>query len=171
MAHRKKSWVEKLEDREGFPKILKLERRFPCYNAVHKMGAEEGDLIVLANPSDVVKEMKGVGEGSLATILEICRNIAEKYQVRACCTLTAGIFITIAANAAEEARKGQNHLDIPYWRTLKAGGFLDEKYPGGAESHKKLLEKEGFTVVRKGSKYKVMNYQEFLQQGKQAGVG
>jgi prolipoprotein diacylglyceryltransferase len=36
-----------------------------------------------------------------------------------------------AANAAEEAAKAGKGLDVPYWRTLKAGGFLNEKYPGG----------------------------------------
>ncbi|HUW22186.1 MAG TPA: hypothetical protein VMW41_06000 [Candidatus Bathyarchaeia archaeon] len=32
----KKTWLEKLENRKNFPKILKLEKRFPCYNAMHK---------------------------------------------------------------------------------------------------------------------------------------
>jgi hypothetical protein len=26
----KKTWAEKLEDKQNFPKILKLEKRFPC---------------------------------------------------------------------------------------------------------------------------------------------
>ena len=29
--------------RRGLPKVMELEERFPCYNAVHKMGAEVGD--------------------------------------------------------------------------------------------------------------------------------
>jgi len=36
----KKTWQEKLEDKPSFPKVLRLEKRFPCYNAVHKMGAD-----------------------------------------------------------------------------------------------------------------------------------
>ncbi|MEM3872808.1 MAG: hypothetical protein QXE05_09635 [Nitrososphaeria archaeon] len=51
MSYRKKSWQEKLKDKKNLPKILSLERRFPCYNAVHKMGAQVGDKIVLVNPS------------------------------------------------------------------------------------------------------------------------
>ena len=43
MVHKKKSWQEKLADKKGYPKILKLETRFPCYNAVHGMGADVGD--------------------------------------------------------------------------------------------------------------------------------
>jgi alkylated DNA nucleotide flippase Atl1 len=67
-----------------------------------------------------------------------------------------------AANAAEEAAKQGKSLSIPYWRTLKAGGFLNEKYPGGSEVQKEKLETEGFKVIRKGKKYLVQNYQNFL---------
>ena len=31
----------------------------------------------------------------------------------------------------------------PYWRTLKANGELNEKYPGGIEKQKELFEREG----------------------------
>ena len=160
MGH-KKSWQEKLTDKKGLPKILRLEERFPCYNAVHKMGAEAGDKVVLVNPSEIVEEMKKVPKGKLITIVEICMKIAEKHNVKACCSLTTGIFIMTAANATEEAAKEGKSLNIPYWRTLKAGGFLNEKYPGGAEAQKEKLENEGFIVIKKGKKYTVQNYQLF----------
>jgi len=67
-----------------------------------------------------------------------------------------------AANAVEEARQEGRELDIPYWRTLKADGYLNEKFPGGLEGHKALLEGEGFTVVQKGKRYFVPAYQDFL---------
>lgn len=162
MSYRKKSWEQKLEDRKGLPKILKLEKRFPCYKTVRKMGANEGDEVVLVNPSEVVEAMKEVPEGKLTTILEICRKIAKKHGVKACCSLTTGIYITIAANATEEAAEEARDLNIPYWRTLKADGFLNEKYPGEAEAQKEKLENEGFIVIRKGKKYAVQNYQDFL---------
>jgi hypothetical protein len=161
MGH-KKSWQEKLEDKKGYPKILKLEMKFPCYNAAHKMGANAGDEVVLVNPSEVVEIMKMVPKGKLITIVEICKRIAEKHNVKACCSLTTGIFIMTAANAAEETSKQGMDLNIPYWRTLKTNGFLNEKYPGGAEAQKVLLEKEGFKVTRKGKKYLVSDYQDFL---------
>jgi hypothetical protein len=43
----KKTWIQKLEDKKTFPKVLKLEKSFPCYHAVHKMGANAEDPIVL----------------------------------------------------------------------------------------------------------------------------
>ncbi len=67
-----------------------------------------------------------------------------------------------AANAAEEYAKGNQNLNIPYWRTLKAGGFLNEKYPGGAEAHKRLLEKEGFKISQKGKKFVVSDWQKHV---------
>ncbi|HVP40950.1 MAG TPA: MGMT family protein [Candidatus Krumholzibacteriaceae bacterium] len=162
MSSRRKSWQKKLGDKKGLPKILKLEERFPCYNAVHKMGAKAGDEVVLVNPSEIVEEMKKVPKGKLITIVEICRKIAKKHKVKACCSLTTGIFIMTAANAAEEAAKEGKSLNIPYWRTVKAGGFLNEKYPGGAETHKKLLEKEGFSIIQKGRKFVVKDYPKYL---------
>jgi len=50
------------------------------------------------------------------------------------------------ANAVEEPAKEDKDLSIPYRRMLKSEGFLNEKYLGGVEVHKRLLEKEGFRV-------------------------
>jgi len=51
---------------------------------------------------------------------------------------------------------------MSYWRTLKTGGIINEKYPGGVETQKKLLEKEGHQVVQKGKKYIVVDYEKAL---------
>ncbi|MBS7635314.1 MGMT family protein [Candidatus Bathyarchaeota archaeon] len=126
------------------------------------MGAEVGDEVVIVYSSEVVEITKKVPEGRLITIVEICKKIAEKHKVKACCFLITGIFIMLAAKAAEEAARQGKNLGISYWRTLKADGFLNEKYPGGAETRKEHLEKEGFKVIRKGSKDAVQNYQDFL---------
>jgi hypothetical protein len=90
------------------------------------MGAEAGDPVVLVNPSEVVEVMKDVPQGKLITIVEICKIIAKKHSVKACCSLTTGIFIMTAANAVEEAACEGTNMNIPYWRTLKADGFLNE---------------------------------------------
>jgi alkylated DNA nucleotide flippase Atl1 len=126
------------------------------------MGAEVGDEIVLVNPSEVMAIMKRVPKGRLITIVEICRQIARNHDVKGCCSLTTGIFIMTAANAVEEARRQGEPLDIPYWRTLKADGFLNEKYPGGQEAHKRLREGENFQVIARGKKYQVVDYEKYL---------
>jgi len=126
------------------------------------MGAEVGGEIVLVNPSEVMAIMKRVPKGRLITIVEICRQIARNHDVKGCCSLTTGIFIMTAANAVEEARRQGEPLDIPYWRTLKVDGFLNEKYPGGQEAHKRLLEGENFQVIARGKKYQVVDYEKYL---------
>jgi alkylated DNA nucleotide flippase Atl1 len=158
----KKTWQEKLEDKASLPKVLKLQKGFPCYNAVHKMGAEAGEDVVLVNPSEVVQVMSQIPKGKLITLVEICKKIARQHNVQACCTLTAGIFTMTAANAVEEASWEGKKLVIPYWRTLKADGFLNPKYPGGQETHKKLLEREGFRVIARGKKYQVVDFRKYL---------
>jgi hypothetical protein len=57
--------------------------------------------------------------------------------------------------------KVKKHL-TPYWRTLKSGGVINEKYPGGAEEQKKLLEKEGQRDHQKGKKSFVVDFEESL---------
>jgi hypothetical protein len=99
-------------------------------------------------------------EGS--TLATLTKRIAEKHRAKACCSLTTGIFVMTAANATQEAAKEGKSLRVPYWRTLKPGGFLNEKYPGGAEAHRELLEKEGFKVVGKGRRFVVSDYQKYL---------
>jgi len=162
MGYRKKTWHEKLADKEGLPKVLKLQKTFPCYNAAHNMGVEEGELVVLVNPSEVVALMKRVPRGKLITIVEICKALAKQHRVKGCCSLTTGIFIMTAANAAEEAADAGKPLRLPFWRTLKADGTLNEKYPGGALAQKKLLEQEGFTVISKGKKFMVKDFKKYI---------
>lgn len=48
---------------------------------------------------------------------------------------------------------------------MKANGELNAKYPGGIETQKELLEKEGHTVIAKGRKnirYCVKDYENAL---------
>ena len=106
--------------------------------------------------------MKNVPNGKLTSIIEICRKIASKHGVKACCSLTTGIYIMTAANAVEEASNEGKQLNIPYWRTLKADGQLNEKYPNGVEGHRKLLESEDHTVVKRGRKFFVKDFNHFL---------
>lgn len=162
MTSRRKTWQEKLADKEGLPKVLKLEAQFPCYNALHKMGVEAGEDVVLVNPSEIVACMKKVPNGKVVTIVEICKHIAKQHNVRGCCSLTTGIFIMTAANAVEEARKEGVDMGIPYWRTLKSDGYLNEKFPGGDQAHKSLLEQERFKVVAAGQRWRVENFQAYL---------
>jgi len=106
--------------------------------------------------------MKKVPEGKLVTINEIRAALAKKHKATIGCPMTTGIFAWIAANAAEEQRQEGEKDITPYWRTLKIGGVINEKYPGGAEGQKKLLEEEGHKVIQKGKKHVVADYEKSL---------
>ncbi len=75
--------------------------------------------------------------------------------------MTAGIFVSIAAWASHKRIDDKT----PYWRTLKADGELNVKFPGGAEAQKAMLEAEGHTIIEKGRKnirYFVKDYEKVL---------
>ena len=55
--------------------------------------------------------------------------------------------------------------ETPYWRTLKANGELNPKYPGGVQAQKARLEAEGHTILQKGRtniRYYVKDYEQKL---------
>ena len=151
---KKNSWCEKLADSKGLPKIEKI---------TEKMSKRWGTgTLVIPAPMEVDEVMRNVPGGKLVTINDIRAVLAKKHKATIGCPITTGIFAWIAANAAEERKqKGEKNV-TPYWRTLKVGGVLNEKYPGGVEAQKKFLEKEGHKVLQKGKKYVVADYEKCL---------
>ena len=118
--------------------------------------------VVIPAPLEVDAIMKKVPRGKLITINQIRQILAKKHKTTVACPITTGIFAWIAAHAAEQQREEGKKRITPWWRTLKTGGLLNEKYPGGVEIQKKLLEEEGHTVVPKGKKYVVKDYEKAL---------
>jgi alkylated DNA nucleotide flippase Atl1 len=150
MPAKKITWQEKLNDSKGYPKVEEIKG---------KMSKKWGTgTVVIPAPIEVDQLMRKVPKGKLTTINEIRSALATKHKATIGCPLTTGIFAWISAYAAEE-QKQLGKTDItPYWRTLKTGGFLNEKYPGGLETQKQLLEQEGHVVIKKGKKYFVKDY-------------
>ena len=152
--YKRKSWREKLQDSEGLPRVEKIEG-----GMVKVWG--EGTLVIPA-PLEVDELMRQVPEGRLATINQIRAALAKKHGTTIGCPICTGIFASIAARAAGEAEEAGIVGITPYWRTLKEGGVINEKYPGGLEGQKLRLEKEGHTVVPKGKKLVVQDYEKKL---------
>jgi len=154
MTQRKKSWVEKLENSKGLPRVEEI---------TEKMSKRWGTgTVAIPAPLEVDAMMKRVPEGKVITINEMREALARKYNATIGCPITTGIFAWIAANAAEEQKQEGKRDTTPYWRTLKTGGVINPKYPGGVERQKELLEKEGHRVIRKGKDYVVSDYEESL---------
>jgi alkylated DNA nucleotide flippase Atl1 len=61
--------------------------------------------------------------------------------------LTTGIFVRIAAEAAEEVASTGNPKITPYWRVLKDDGSLNPKFPGGVDRQAEKLRAEGQQMV------------------------
>lgn len=151
---RKKTWAEKLNDDKDLPKVEKI---------TGKMSRRWGSgTVAIPAPREVEQLMSRVPKGKVVTINEIRSALARKHGATIGCPITTGIFAWIAANAAEEDKQKGEKTVTPYWRTLKSGGVINAKYPGGVEEQKKLLEKEGHTVFQKGKNYAVVDYQRAL---------
>jgi hypothetical protein len=106
--------------------------------------------------------MRRVPHGKLITISEIRSALAKKHNVTMACPVTTGIFAWIAAHAAEESAADGKQNITPYWRTLKTGGELNPKYPGGVAQLRKKLKAEGHRVVAKGKRFVVADYEQCL---------
>ena len=116
--------------------------------------------MVIPAPIEVDEIMRKVPKGKLTTINEIRSALARKHRVDVGCPITTGIFAWIAANAAEEAAAEGARRITPYWRTLKTGGELNPRYPGGVTGLSKLLTAEGHRVVQKGKRFFVADYEK-----------
>jgi len=117
---------------------------------------------VIASPLEYEDLMKVVPKGKLITIEELKTNLAKKHKVDYTCPQATGFYINMVAQASKEMETLGSRRFTAYWRTLKKDGELNEGYPGGIKSQRKMLEKEGHTIVAKGNRYFVKNYQDNL---------
>lgn len=102
--------------------------------------------MLIPKPLDVDALMRKIPEGKLATVEQIRARLAEDCDADYTCPLTTGIFLRIAAEAAEEDLSAGKQAVTPYWRVIKADGSLNEKFPGGAEAQAARLEEEGHII-------------------------
>ena len=152
-ARAKKNWREKLADDKGLPKVCEVR-------AGRGIRAGEGRMVIAA-PREVDALMKQVPKGRVVTINELRAALAEKHQADFACPITTGIFSWIAAYAAADEAEGKKRI-TPFWRTLKMGGEVNPKYPGGIAGVKRKLAAEGHTFVAKGKRVLVRDYEAAL---------
>lgn len=150
----KKDFNAMLRDSKDMPKMQIITDR----KSIEKYG---GDRMYFAPPMDYDAAMRRVPYGKLTTVGEIRAFFAAQSGADFTEPITAGIFVSIAAWASYQ--RGED--ETPWWRTLKANGELNPKYPGGAEAQKEKLEAEGHIVLQKGRtnrKYVVKDYEKVL---------
>lgn len=150
----KKDFNAMLHDSKDMPKIQVITDE----KSIEKYG---GGRMYFAPPMDYDKVMRLVPFGKLLTIGAIREYFANLSGADFTEPITAGIFVSIAAWASFQRVENKT----PYWRTLKANGELNAKYPGGIEAQKELLKKEGHTIIQKGRKnirYYVKDYEDAM---------
>jgi hypothetical protein len=151
----KKTWREKLADDKDLPKIIHVKGE-----AARRWG---GETLVIPAPREVDALMRKVPTGRLVTTNELRAAVARKHRAQAGCPITTGIFAWIAAHAAEEVAAAGTTTDMtPYWRTLKAKGELNPKFPGGIPALTARLKAEGHDVIQKGKRFFVRDYERSL---------
>ncbi len=122
-----------------------------------------GSKMYFAPPVEYDAVMKRIPQGKVITVGKIREYFAKQNDADFTEPMTAGMFVTIAAWASYQ-RSGD---ETPYWRTLKADGELNARYPGGILAQKEKLEAEGHTIIQKGRKnvrYFVKNYEMVLME-------
>jgi len=150
----KKSWREKLVNDKDMPKVCKVSGRLSkCWG--------KGRFVIPA-PREVDELMKQVPKGRVVTINELRAALAKKHKADFACPITTGIFSWIAAHAAAEDETAGKKRITPFWRTLKTGGEVNPKYPGGVKQIAKRLRAEGHKIIAKGRRTLVVDYEKKL---------
>lgn len=150
----KKDFNAMLHDSKDMPKIQTITDE----KSIEKYG---GSRMYFAPPIEYDKLMKRVPRGRVTTVGAMREYFARLNGADFTEPITAGIFVSIAAWASYQRTKDET----PYWRTLKANGELNRKYPGGIEAQREKLEAEGHTVIEKGRKnirYFVKDYEKAM---------
>ena len=152
------------EDKKDFNAMLHDNKDMPKFQIITDQKSIEkygGSKMYFAPPMDYDKVMKEIPYGRVITVGKIREYFAALSGADFTEPITAGIFVSMAAWASD-----QRSIDeTPYWRTLKANGELNAKYPGGVEAQKEKLEAEGHTIIQKGRKnirYYVKDYENLI---------
>lgn len=132
-------WREKLE-RHQQPKIVDIPPRMQSRLGKGRM--------VIPRPLDVDALIRRVPKGKLVTVLQLREELARRSKVEVACPLCTGIFVRIAAEAADEDRRAGKKVVTPFWRVISGEGRLNPKFPGGAGAQKRLLAGEGHIVQK-----------------------
>lgn len=134
------------EEKKDFNAMLRDNKDMPKFqtitdpDSIKKYG---GSRMYFAPPVMYDEVMKRIPCGKVTTVGAIREYFAKQNGADFTEPITAGIFVSIAAWASYQRTEDET----PYWRTLKANGELNVKYPGGIEAQKEKLEAEGHTII------------------------
>jgi 6-O-methylguanine DNA methyltransferase, DNA binding domain len=134
----RKSWREKMNN-PNLPKVVEIP---PRMQKRHGSGT-----MVVPSPRDVEAIMRSVKKGAVTTVGRLRRDLAAKFSTDVACPMATGMFVRLAAEAAEEEAAAGKARITPYWRVVRDDGSLNPKFPGGAARQAERLRGEGHTVL------------------------
>lgn len=152
------------EDKKDFNAMLHDSKDMPKFQTITDEASIKkygGNRMYFAPPIDYDAIMRTVPYGKIITVGKIREYFAKCSGANFTEPIIAGIFISIVAWASYQ----RTNDETPYWRTLKANGELNEKYPGGIIAQKEKLETEGHTIIQRGRKnirYYVEDYKKSM---------
>jgi 6-O-methylguanine DNA methyltransferase, DNA binding domain len=150
------SWREKIDK----PQDVKIVKVPP------KMSPFGSGTMLIPTPKLIDAMIRKVPKGKLVTVSELRRKLARDFRTDVTCPLTTGIFVRIAAEAAEEDRVNGKKRIAPYWRVIKDDGSMNPKLPGGIAQQTRYLRAEGFAVATQGKTPRVQDFDGRLFQFK-----
>ncbi len=143
------------------PWRVKMNRPAKVVDITEKMQKRFGTgKMLIPCPMDVDALIRTVKRGALITQSQIRERLAQAHQVDVACPITTGIFVRLAAEAAEEDLRSGRQRVTPYWRVIHDDGTLNQKLKKQA-AH---LRDEGFEIERgpRRNTFRVCDYATHL---------
>jgi len=148
-------WREKIERITEFKVTdvpLRMQKRFG-----------KGKMLI-PRPSDMESLIKKIRKGKLITKNDLRNRLSADFNADVTCPITAGIFLRIIAEAAEEESENGKKVITPYWRVINNDGSLNVNFPGGEKHQAEYLKKEGHKIGKsaKGNRLTVKEFEKKL---------
>lgn len=153
MATQPKTWIDK-RDQDLEPEI-----KFGPDNWNESMGGG-GTQMLISTPKMIDETIRHIPEGMLVTMSGLRDSLATQAGADYTCPMTTGIFLRIAAEAAEMERELGKEDVAPWWRVIRDDGTMNEKMPGRGELQQTLLTEEGHSlgIKPRGTKMMVQDF-------------
>ncbi|MCU0633733.1 MAG: MGMT family protein [Gemmatimonadaceae bacterium] len=104
--------------------------------------------MLIASPLEVQAVLAKVPSGHVIRVGALRAQLARRFGADYTCPVTTGIFLRIAAEAAEEERGDGAPGALAWWRVVRDDGTLLDTLPGGRAEQARHLEREGVAVTR-----------------------
>jgi len=106
--------------------------------------------MLISSPREIAAVVAGIARGQVLTLGAVRQQLALAHDADYTCPLTTGIFLRVAAEAAEE-----EGAVLPTWRVVRDDGKLLDKLPGGPSAQAERLRAEGHRVSQRGASWRL----------------